>query len=156
MTKHAKEKLARKHAKENAKQRKYTVKELELIQSDMRKQAAELTAEIEAKNDALVDNWETWVATWNQYVIPRLSVGFYVAAMRIISKHLGARAIGSFMAELSESMQNVINDVGLEQFSFEDCAKELEAAGYAVPEWAEEEDFEVVKNRLRATKGARK
>lgn len=153
MTKNAKAKLARKHAEENARKSHYSIEEVERIKSDVRKQVAEANARIEEERNAMSDQWDEWCAWWNQFVIPRLSVGFYYAAYQIANKYLIKTTMELFMDELSAVMQDLINEVAdTELDSYNLYKQKLEDAGYSVPAWAEQEDLEVIVAKMRESR----
>lgn len=151
MTKHQKEKQARKNAAKDARRTRLTVADAERVQADLRKQEAEANARLAEQCAAMEDEWDAWVAWHNAYTIPRICAGFYLAALKAAKKRLIKSALEDFMDELSSVMQGVIDDAaddGLEE-AFDRVADELEAEGYEVPVWAQMEDLEEVKKKVK-------
>lgn len=159
MTKHQKMKNAKHNAEKDAKRRRLTVAEMEKLKADVRRQEAEANARLQEAADGLEDTWTDWTATYNLYTVPRLSAGFYYAALQAAKKRLIKSQVALFMDELSEAMQEVINAAGAdadEAVNIESVDKQfnlikekLEAEGYAVPEWAQLDDFDKLKAQMK-------
>lgn len=142
MTRHAKEKLARKNAAKDAGRRRYTAAEIERIKSDIRRQEAEANARLKAEADNLEVTWQQWTDYYNRYTVPRLCVGFMWAALKIIRKYLTKSAAESFMDELGATMEAVIDKCGETNCAaFDDYKAELEQMGYEMPVWASADEW---------------
>lgn len=143
MTKHAKQKQAKKNAAKDALRRRLTERDIVLAQADLRRQEAEINAKIAQEKEGLEDKWAEWTDYYNRYTVPRLSVGFFWSALKIIRKYLTKDAARSFMDDLSEAMQEVIDKCGeTNNEAFEDYKRALEAQGYETPVWARASEWE--------------
>jgi len=143
MTKHAKEKQARKNAEKDALRRRLTQADLIKAESDLRRQEAEINARLSAEVEGLEGKWAEWTDYYNRYTVPRLSVGFFWAALKIIRKYLTRDAARTFMDELSGVMQEVIDKCGeTNNEAFEEYKRDLEAQGYETPNWARASEWE--------------
>lgn len=143
MTKHAKEKQARKNAEKDARRRRLTEQDILRAESDLRRQEAEINAKLQAEEESLEDKWAEWTDYYNRYTVPRLCVGFFWSALKIIRKYLTKDAARSFMDDLSEAMQEVIDKCGeTNNEAFEDYKRDLEEQGYETPTWARASEWE--------------
>ena len=159
MTKHQKQKQARHNAEKDAVRRRLTVAEMEQRFSDMRRQEAEANARIQEKVESFNDDMYNYMATHNMYTVPRLCAGFFYAALQAAKKRLIRSQVELFMDELSEEMQKIVNEAGDAEAegidpqnvdrAFNEIARKLEAEGYAVPEWAQLDDFDHVKDLVK-------
>lgn len=147
MTKRQKEKQAAHNARKDSMRRKLSEKEMAERFADLRKQEAAANARLKEGYDNLEDAWYNWVATHNLYTVPRLCAGFYYAALQAAKKRLIKSQVELFMDEMSAAMQEIVNEAGSGSVNatFEEIREKLEAEGYAVPEWAQPDDFEHVK-----------
>ncbi|MBQ0165371.1 MAG: hypothetical protein KBS75_09285 [Bacteroidales bacterium] len=149
MTKHQKDKIARKNAAKDAGRRTYTAAEIDRIRSDIRKQEAEANARLKAEADALEEKWAAWTDYYNRYTIPRLCVGFMWAALKIVRKYIAKPFVDQFIDELGVTMQEVIDRCGETNCeAFDEYKADLERLGYETPVWASVDEWEEQKNGI--------